>query len=258
MGGLRMITVGTSGWQYGHWRDRFYPRGLPRRLWLEHYAEAFATVEVNNAFYRLPERATFTDWRRRTPADFVVAVKRSRYLTHVRRLRDPAEPVARFLDRATALGDRLGPVLLQLPPTLPADLGSLDSLDQVLAAFAGRARVVVEPRHRSWWTGEVRDLLARHGAALCWADRRGRPVAPLWRTAEFGYLRLHGGTRVDPAVPGPRYGRQALESWLERIGAGGPAFFVYFNNDAGGAAVADAASFAAAARQRGLPVTRAP
>ncbi|MBG6065987.1 uncharacterized protein YecE (DUF72 family) [Micromonospora ureilytica] len=97
-----MILVGTSGWQYRDWRGRFYPQRLPQRLWLEHFAAGFATVEVNNAFYRLPERDTFAAWRARTPADFCVAVKMSRYLTHIKRLRDPAEPVARFLGRATA------------------------------------------------------------------------------------------------------------------------------------------------------------
>ena len=118
-----MIIVGTSGWQYRSWRGRFYPTDVPQRQWLVHYAEAFATVEVNNAFYRLPERDTFVQWRERTPDDFIMAVKMSRYLTHIRRLREPAEPVARFLGRADALGHKLGPVLLQLPPTLAADAG---------------------------------------------------------------------------------------------------------------------------------------
>ena len=249
-----MIAVGTSGWQYADWRGRFYPAGLPPRLWLELYAEAFATVEVNNAFYRLPERATFADWRARTPADFVIGVKMSRYLTHIRRLREPAEPVARFLDRAAGLGDRLGPVLLQLPPTLRADASALDA---VLREFPAGVRVAVEPRHPSWFTTEVRDVLAARNAALCWADRLGRPVTPLWRTATFGYLRLHEGG----AKPWPRYGRRAIDSWLARIHEsypGGDDVFVYFNNDHGGAAVDDAAAFARRARHLGRAVTRAP
>ena len=164
------VWVGTSGWQYADWRGPFYPQGLPQRLWLEHYAEAFATVEVNNAFYRLPERSTFQQWRERTPGDFTMAVKMSRYLTHVRRLRDPAEPVRRFLQRATALAAKLGPVLVQLPPNLPLDLAALDA---VLTSFPPDVRVVCEPRHPSWWTPQVRELLATHGAVLAWADRRG-------------------------------------------------------------------------------------
>src|SRR5690242_17699586 len=127
-----MMLIGTSGWQYRDWRGPFYPQELAQRRWLEHYAGVFGTVEVNNAFYRLPGRATFEAWRERTPEDFVVAVKASRYLTHVRRLRDPREPVERLMDRARGLGGRLGPVLLQLPPTMRVDV---DALDATLAAF---------------------------------------------------------------------------------------------------------------------------
>ncbi|MEV4201547.1 DUF72 domain-containing protein [Micromonospora globbae] len=248
-----MILVGTSGWQYRDWRDRFYPPGLPQRLWLEHYAERFATVEVNNAFYRLPERDTFAAWRARTPDDFCVAVKMSRYLTHIRRLAEPAEPVARFLGRATALGDRLGPVLLQLPPTLGADTAALDG---TLRLFPPDVRVAVEPRHPSWWTAATRAVLERHRAALVWADRRGRPVTPLWRTTDFGYLRLHEGR----AHPHPRYGRAALASWVRRLAEafGDAPAYVYFNNDPGGAAIVDAVAFARLARRAGLPVSRVP
>jgi uncharacterized protein YecE (DUF72 family) len=232
-----VLRIGTSGWQYRDWRPGFYPAGLPQRLWLEHYASRFPVVEVNNAFYRLPERSTFEQWRDRTPEGFCFAVKMSRYLTHVKRLRDPAEPVARFLGRADALGPKLGPVLLQLPPTLRADL---DALDETLAQFPPPVRVVVEPRHKSWFTGDCRELLERRGAALCWADRLGRPVAPLWRTADFGYLRMHAGR----AQPSPRYGRRALKTWMGRL-SGVPERFVFFNNDPGGAAVADAEAMAA-------------
>jgi uncharacterized protein YecE (DUF72 family) len=246
------MFVGTSGWQYDHWRGRFYPAGLPQRGWLEYYADAFATVEVNNAFYRLPERTTFAGWRRRTPEDFVVAVKMSRYLTHIRRLREPDEPVSRFLDRAAGLGSKLGPVLLQLPPTLRADPVTLDA---VLALFPSGIRVAVEPRHDSWWTPAVRDVLTRRGAALCWADRLSRPITPTWRTADFGYLRLHEGR----ARPRPRYGPRALRSWVDRLASvydRDEDVFVYFNNDGGGAAIIDAVAFAARAERAGLAVTR--
>jgi uncharacterized protein YecE (DUF72 family) len=249
-----MILVGTSGWQYRDWRERFYPAELPQRLWLEHFAARFATVEVNNAFYRLPERDTFVAWRDRTPDDFCVAVKMSRYLTHIKRLREPAEPVARFLDRATGLGDRLGPVLVQLPPTMRADPAALDA---TLRLFPAEVRVAVEPRHPSWWTDDTRRVLERHRAALVWADRLSRPITPLWRTTDFGYLRLHEGR----ARPWPRYGRAALATWMRRLAtafpAGEPAY-VYFNNDPGGAAIVDAVAFAGLARRAGLPVTRTP
>jgi uncharacterized protein YecE (DUF72 family) len=233
------MLVGTSGWQYRDWRGRFYPEKLPQRLWLEHYVQHFPTVEVNNAFYRLPERKTFEQWRERTPPDFVVGVKMSRYLTHIKRLREPEEPVRRFLDRAAGLGDKLGPVLVQLPPTLRADA---DALDDVLRRFPSDIRVAVEPRHTSWWTDAIKSTLERYNAALCWADRCGRPITPLWRTADWGYLRLHEGR----ANPHPRYGRQALATWVDRITDTFPAqstVYVYFNNDPGGAAIVDAEAF---------------
>jgi uncharacterized protein YecE (DUF72 family) len=244
------LLVGTSGWQYRDWRGVLYPDGLPQRGWLERYAEEFATVEVNNAFYRLPERTVFERWRDQTPDGFVVAVKVSRYLTHVKRLQDPQEPVARLVDRAAGLGPRLGPYLLQLPPTLRA---SADRLDACLRAFPRDARVAVEPRHESWWTDEVRAVLERHNAALCWADRSGRPVTPRWPTAGWGYVRLHEGT----ASPSSSYGRTALASWLDRIddqwrSARGTDVFVFFNNDRGGAAVRNACTLVRMADRRGF------
>jgi uncharacterized protein YecE (DUF72 family) len=255
------MKIGTSGWQYRDWRGRLYPAGLPQRRWLEHYARHYLTVENNNSFYRLPSRETFEGWRDQTPDDFVMAVKASRYLTHVRRLRDPAGPVARLLGAAAGLGPKLGPVLLQLPPTLKADPGALDAClkeFRAAAALGGQGpRVAVEPRHESWWTGEVRQVLAAHDAALCWADRRGRPVTPLWRTAAWGYLRFHEGT----AQPWPSYGPQALRSWVERLARAWPDeadVYVYFNNDPGGAAVANSARFAGLARRAGRGVTRTP
>jgi uncharacterized protein YecE (DUF72 family) len=248
------VLVGTSGWQYRDWRGVLYPPGVPQRGWLEYYAGRYATVENNGTFYRLPSPQTFGDWRARTPDGFVMAVKASRYLTHVRRLRDPAEPVGRLLGAAAGLGDRLGPVLLQLPPDFRADPGALDrclaEFSRVAAAAGLRVRVAVEFRHDSWWTGEVRELLTRHGATLSWADRLGRPLAPLWRTADWGYLRLHEGA----GSPWPRYGEQALRSWVRRLAETWPDdadIFVYFNNDQGGAAVHDADAFSSIARQAG-------
>ncbi|MGF7235185.1 MAG: DUF72 domain-containing protein, partial [Frankia sp.] len=209
------LFVGTSGWQYRDWRGPFYPPEVPQRRWLETYTRTFPTVELNNAFYRLPGADTFASWRDRTPAGFVMAVKASRFLTHVKRLADPAEPVARLMDRATALGDRLGPVLLQLPPTLRADP---DRLDACLACFPHGVRVAVEARHPTWWNADTQAVLGTHGAALCWADRHSRPVTPLWRPADWGYLRLHEGR----ARPWPHYGVGALAGWVRRLAAAFP------------------------------------
>lgn len=244
--------VGTSGWQYADWRGILYPDDLPQRCWLETYAREFSTVEINNAFYRLPSRETFAAWRSRTPDGFVVAVKASRFLTHIKRLREPKEPVQRLVEHASGLGERLGPVLLQLPPTLRADRVLLD---ECLRCFPADIRVAVEFRHDSWWTPQIRTVLERCGATLCWADVESRPVTPLWRTADWGYLRLHSGR----AHPRPRYGRTALRSWVRRLRGSwndGDDVFVYFNNDPGGAAVHDAVNFARTAESAGAHVFR--
>ena len=250
--------IGTSGWQYRDWRGVLYPPGVPQRRWLEFYAGQFDTVENNNAFYRLPSRETFAAWAERTPAGFVMAVKASRYLTHIRRLKDPAEPVGRLLGAAAGLGAALGPVLLQLPPTWQGDPGLLD---EALAEFRRQGpaglRIAVEMRHESCWTDEMRRILAGREAALVWADRGGSPAGPLWRTAGWGYLRLHEGT----APPWPRYRRAELRAWEQRLSAewaGERDVYVYFNNDPGGAAIHDAVAFGQIAREAGHHVTRTP
>ncbi|WP_035698710.1 DUF72 domain-containing protein [Glycomyces tenuis] len=244
------VHVGTSGWQYRDWRGVLYPERLPQRRWLEHYAEHFTTVENNNVFYRLPRRSTVETWRSQLPPGFTMAVKASRFLTHMKRLREPAEPVARFMEAAAGLGDRLGPVLLQLPPTLRADA---ELLDACLARFPPGVRVAVEPRHPSWRSEVIRDVLAGRDAALCWADEDGRPVTPPWRTAFWGYLRLHRGT----AAPRPSYGDRALRSWCRRLAETWPDeadCHVYCNNDPGGAAVRNALRFAELMRGLGRDV----
>jgi uncharacterized protein YecE (DUF72 family) len=247
------VMVGTSGWQYDSWRGGLYPPGLAKARWLEHYAGRFVTIEVNNSFYRLPDARAFADWAVRTPDDFVMAVKMSRFLTHVRRLKDPQEPVARFLDRARRLGSKLGPVLLQLPPNLRCDL---DALDRTLACFPSTVRVAVEFRHPSWLTEEARDVLVRHRAAWCLADRRGA-TTPDIRTADWGYVRFHQGR----AHPDPCYGRTSLSHWARRIfelWGSGADVYAYFNNDGHACAVRDARQFAAAATRAGLVSTRVP
>jgi uncharacterized protein YecE (DUF72 family) len=247
------VLIGTSGWQYADWRGRFYPQGLPQTRWLAYYASRFDTVELNNSFYRLPDEETFRRWRATTSGHFVFSVKASRYLTHVRRLRDPEDPVRRLMDHARGLGPRLGPVLVQLPSTLKVDVGALEA---VLGVFPRRTRVAFEPRHESWFVEEVADVLRAHDAALCLIDAPRRKT-PLWRTAGWGYLRLHEGR----ATPPPCYGRRALQTWAERLASlwsAGDDVFVYFNNDRGGCAVRDAHRFALAAASAGLVPSRVP
>jgi uncharacterized protein YecE (DUF72 family) len=251
-----MLIIGTSGWQYSDWRGPFYPPRLPRSSWLDYYARQFGTVEINTTFYGLPNHDRFASWRQQSGEDFCFAVKMNRTLTHTQRLRDPAEIVASFLHRAAGLGDQLGPVLLQLPPSLSADQYLLA---MALEQFPPTIRVAVEFRHPSWWTVHTRRLLEEHAAALVWADRRSRLEGPLWRTADWGYLRMHEGR----AHPHPTYGPAALRSWLSRITENFTSLedhdvYVYFNNDPTSAAVDNATTFARQATRRSMPTTRHP
>jgi uncharacterized protein YecE (DUF72 family) len=250
------LWIGTSGWQYAHWRGRMYPRGLPTGRWFDRYAEVFDTVELNVTFYRQPRPEVFEGWARRAPEGFLFAVKASRFLTHVRRLQDPRDSVERLLDGARRLGPHLGPVLVQLPPQMEAFPARLE---ETLAAFPREIRVAVEFRHRSWFTPEVQSILRSHGAALCWADRRGprTPVDPAWATAPWGYTRFHAGNVLPPGC----YGERSLDTWLGRVRAAWPDHadvFLYWNNDHRGCAPRDAGTFANLARRAGLGVTRAP
>lgn len=247
------VFVGTSGWQYDHWREGFYPSDIAKLRWLEFYAGRFATVELNNSFYRLPDARAFDGWATRTPGDFVLAVKMSRYLTHIRRLHEPQDPVSLFLERARHLGPKLGPVLLQLPPGLRCDTAALD---QALACFPAGIRVAVEFRHESWFNDEARAVMTRRGAAWCLTDRKGS-TSPEVRTADWGYVRFHQG-RADPD---PCYGRAALSTWAGRVrDLWGPDedVYAYFNNDGRACALRDARTFAALAARAGLSPTRVP
>jgi uncharacterized protein YecE (DUF72 family) len=229
------VRIGTSGWQYAHWSGDFYPRELPSTRWFEFYARHFDTVELNTSFYRLPQAQAFDGWRRRAPAGFTFAVKASRYLTHVKRLSDPAEPLDRFWSRARHLGDRLGPVLYQLPPRWAPNE---ERLAAFLSAVPSDHPQVVEFRDRRWYTPGTNALLEAAGVALCLHDmpesRVAEPVGPLV------YVRFHGsGARY-----GGRYPDDALAEWATRIrgwSAVGLPVWAYFNNDIGGHAVRDAA-----------------
>ena len=221
--------AGTSGWQYRDWRGAFYPPGVPQRRWLEHYAEQFATVENNGTFYRLPARDTFASWRDRVPADFVMAVKASRYLTHVRRLRDPAEPVRRLLDAAAGLGGRLGPVLLQLPPDLRADPRAAGGVPApVPAGDAGRGRasapIVVDRRGaRGAVGGERRAVLGGprriRGHAAVADGRLGLPAVPRGRRRPVAELQRRHAERVGGADNRGRRRVRLLQQRPARRGA---------------------------------------
>ncbi|MGN6687400.1 MAG: DUF72 domain-containing protein [Actinomycetales bacterium] len=249
------LLVGTSGWQYADWRGRFYPPKLPQRAWLQHYLASFQTVEINATFYRLPKPEVPKRWAEESPADTVWVVKASCYLTHIKRLREPQEPVARLLGVIEPLLPRLGAILIQLPPRMAPDPANLAL---TLAQFPPEVRLAVEPRDDRWFTDEVWSILAERDAALVWSDRLGRLMTPLWRTASWGFLRMHEGrTRVWPF-----YGDQALGTWEQRMAdtwpPGSQTSFVFFNNDPHCAAVANARTFGRIAARRGHSVSRVP
>jgi len=229
------VRIGTSGWVYPHWRGAFYPPGLPQSRWFSYYASRLDTVEVNNTFYRLPEEATFREWAAQAPPGFVYALKASRYMTHLKKLRDAAEPLQHFLGRARLLGRHLGPILYQLPPNWHQDLERLEDFLQLLP---GDVLHAFEFRHPSWYSPEALSLLDRYGAGLCIMDLPGF-ASPLAATGRLAYIRFHGPQRAYEGS----YSESELATWaghVQALLAGGRPVYVYFNNDAHGYAVQNA------------------
>jgi uncharacterized protein YecE (DUF72 family) len=219
-----VIRIGCSGWSYEHWRGLLYPETGSSARWLALYAESFDTVEVNATFYRLPPSSTVTGWATRTPPGFCFAVKGSRYLTHVKRLREMSAGVARLEDRIAPLREsrKLGPILWQLPPTFKRD----DSrLAEALAALPD-GRHAFEFRHASWFDDDVYALLGGHGVALVVADRAPGPPTPWVDTTDWSYLRFHSGRGRNG-----NYSARELGLWAERIAERWQEGYVYFNND---------------------------
>jgi uncharacterized protein YecE (DUF72 family) len=231
---VKAVRVGCSGWNYKHWREVVYPRGLAARRWLERYAKLFDTVEVNATFYRLPTRKAVAGWAEQSPPDFCFAVKGSRYLTHIRRLRDTGAGVARFYACLEPMIDagKLGPVLWQLPGNFKRD-------DERLARFLDGlppGRHTVEFRHESWFTGDVYALLRERRAALTIGDHPERPFQTRELTADWTFVRFHYGRGR-----GGNYSRRQLEEWRHRIAQWRRRVdvYAYFNNDWEGYAVAN-------------------
>jgi uncharacterized protein YecE (DUF72 family) len=231
------LRIGCSGWNYRSWRGVLYPDGLPQRRWLERYAEVFDTVEVNASFYRLVRETTAAAWAAQTPPGFLFAVKASRYLTHVRRLRDLEEGVARFWAPLAPLraAGKLGPVLWQLPPDFRRDDARLRAL---LAALPSGARHAIEFREPSWFCDEVYALLADHAVCLVWGDDPRLPFAERVHTAPFTFARLHHGARGRRG----NYAESELRAWAERLLAARERgdVFAFWNNDWEGFAVRNA------------------
>jgi uncharacterized protein YecE (DUF72 family) len=229
--------VGCSGWSYDGWRGTVYPESLPRSRWFTRYAELFDTVELNTTFYRMPALSTVQGWADAAPEGFLYATKLGQFCTHRMKLRDPAGWLPNHVERVRALSASAGPTVAQLPPRWRPDVGRLD---EFLACWPADLRCAVELRDPRWLCDEVYETLARHGAALCIHDLIADH--PVVLTADWTYLRFHGP--AAPATPyHGRYGRrrlapmaELLSSWLDA----GHDLHAYFNNDVGGAAVADA------------------
>lgn len=231
---MALYRIGTSGWHYDHWRERFYPPDLPKSRWLEFYARHFGTLEINSSFYHLPTESAFARWRDSSPADFVFAVKVSRFITHIKKLADCEEALQTFLLRAQGLGEKLGPLLYQLPPAMGRD-------DERLKAFIGLLpdgfRHVFEFRNDSWFVPEIYGILQERNLALCIYDMGSRP-SPCEITADFSYIRFHGSASRRGCYSDAELGRWAER--ISRMGAQTKAVYVYFNNDAQGFALKNA------------------
>ena len=240
------IHVGCSGWVYKHWRGILYPEGLPQRRWFERYAEEFDTVEINASFYRVPLGSTFEGWRDKAPPGFRYAVKVNRFVTHMKKLLDCEEEVDRFISLARQLGDKLGPLLYQLPPSLRRNL---ERLDAFLGRLPGDLEHVVEFRHKSWYDEEVLAALDKHHVGFVTHDMKGL-VSPRWASGKAAYVRFHGAGGKYWG----RYSDDALLEWTDWVleqASVGRSVWCYFNNDIHGHAIDDARTLKSMVRQMG-------
>ncbi len=239
------IHVGTSGWHYMEWKGPLYPEKLPSRLFLEHYQQHFLTSEINNTFYSLPKPETVQAWHDNTPGDFLFAVKASRFITHMKKLKDPATTLPPFVERLAPLKEKLGPLLFLIPPKWGFDE---ERFRTFLEALPQKQRCAFEPRDPSWHNDTFYGLLKDHGHALVIVDLKGA-VSPILDSALFHYVRFHG-------VTGHGYGRYAekdLKRWAKRFRdwtAQGKDVYAYFDNDDAGAAPQDALALKALVQRR--------
>lgn len=232
---MRGVRIGTSGWHYKHWCGPFYDEKLPGSKMLAEYLKSFDTVEINNSFYRLPTAEAFRCWRDSTPKNFCFAVKGSRFITHMKKLKNPENALENLIPRAEELHEKLGPILFQLPPKW---MVNEERLEEFLSALPRRHRYAIEFREHSWHTDRVYDILRRYNTAFCIFELNGRH-SPLVVTADWSYVRLHG-------PGGPYQGSYSTEklnewaNWIDSQGKRLKAIFVYFDNDQAAYAVHNA------------------
>lgn len=225
------LFIGTSGWNYKHWKGLFYPEDLPQNRWLGFYCRHFDTVEINFSFYRLPEKKTFEEWRRSTPDHFLFTAKVSRFFTHMKKLLLPEENLSRFLENATGLGEKLSAILFQLPPFWNVNVERLSQLAIYMRGqeiFPG-VRCVLEVRNRTWLSEDVFGVLEDNNISLCLADwPKLRVDGPI--TADFVYVRRHGPSGLYSSC----YTQKELKAdagMINKLLTSGKDLYIYFNND---------------------------
>ena len=244
---LGEVRIGTSGWHYKHWCGPFYDAKLPSSKMLAAYYKHFDTVEINNSFYRLPTEEAFTAWREATPRNFLFAVKGSRFITHMKKLKDPENALENLIPRAEKLNEKLGPILFQLPPKW---LVNPERLEEFLSALPRKHRYAVEFREHSWHADRIYEICRRHNTAFCIFELNGRH-SPLEITADWTYIRLHG-------PGGPYQGSYSSEKlnewgdWITEQRKKLKAVYVYFDNDQAAYAVQNALDLKALIHQKEL------
>jgi len=229
------IHIGTSGWHYDHWKGPFYPEEVQNNKMLELYSQHFSTVEINNTFYQIPEEKTLSQWTENVPVGFIFSVKASRYITHMKKLKDPSAPVSKFLDSIKILGEHTGPVLFQLPSNWNINSKRLKSF---LSALPQGYKYAFEFRDESWFDIEICHILEDHNVSFCIYELAGN-ISPFIITADFVYVRLHG---PDGPYQGS-YSNDSLEEWAENILQWlneGKEVYLYFDNDEKGYAAINA------------------
>jgi len=235
---MSCVKIGCSGFLYDDWKGTFYPDGLSRRQWLEYYCKKFSTVELNITFFRIPEKETFSRWHSETPDNFMVSLKGSRFVTHVKKLKSPVEPLDVFFSRANALREKLGVILWQFPPEFKSDIGKLKEFVEALITY--KAKNTFEFRDKSWMNKKVLSLLEKNNIGICMADWPDF-LNDLPATADFVYIRRHGGDVKCAPCYTPLQLR-ADAKVINKFVKEGRDVFMYFNNNALGHAPINAAA----------------